>query len=192
MVFPRKTLTRLPRVAATAVLLAGAIAQAAHASPPSSPVYDSNGRIIQAPFAPGSHARLTKDRALAPLNGDDRPTIAGASLLVFNPTTGEQATLDMPAAGWAQLARGFRYSDPRHARGPVTRALIKSHRLARVAATGSGIAFTLDESHQGSLGAVLTTGGHRYCTLFGGIVRVDAPGRFVATRAPAPPACPAP
>ena len=72
MVFPRKTLTRLPRVAATAVLLAGAIAQAAHASPPSSPVYDSNGRIIQAPFAPGSHARLTKDRALAIFLADDK------------------------------------------------------------------------------------------------------------------------
>src|SRR5262249_32925928 len=30
-----------------------------------------------------------RDRSLAPLNGDDRPTIAGASLLVLNPTTGE-------------------------------------------------------------------------------------------------------
>ena len=133
----------------------------------------------------------TRDRSLAALSGDDRPTVAGASLLVVNPRTGEAATLDMPAAGWTAVANGFRYSDRTHARGPVTRALVKFGRIAKVAASQAGIAFTLDEARQGSLGAVLTSGGRRYCTLFGGSVRVDRPGRFVATKAPAPPTCPA-
>jgi len=134
----------------------------------------------------------TRDRSLAPLNGDDRPTIAGASLLVVNPTTGETATLAMPAAGWTQLPAGFRYSDRTLARGPVRNALIRSGRLAKVVAMGSAIGFTLDEPMQGSLGAVFTTGGRRYCTLFGGRVRRDAPGRFVASKAPPPPVCPGP
>ena len=98
----------------------------------------------------------------------------------------------MPAAGWTQVGTGFRYSDPTHAHGPVTRAFVKAHRLAKVRATGSGIGLTLDEAHQGSLAAVFTSGGRRFCTLFGGTVRVDVPGRFSATRASAPPACPTP
>jgi len=107
-----------------------------------------------------------------------------------NPTTAETATLTMPAAGWTQLPSGFRYSDPTLARGPVRVAFIKARRLAKVVAMGSGIGFTLDEPSQGSLGAVLTTGGHRYCTLFGGSIRTDVPGRFVAVKAPAPAVCP--
>ena len=68
----------------------------------------------------------------------------------------------MPAAGWTVVANGFRYSDRTHARGPVTRALVKPRRVAKVVASRSGIAFTLDEAQQGSLGAVLTSGGRRY------------------------------
>src|SRR5206468_2673672 len=81
------------------------------------------------------------------------------------------------AAGWTQLPTGFRYRDPTLARGPVRKAVIRARRLAKVLATGSGIGFTLDEPTQGHLGVVLATGGHRYCTLFGGVVRRDAPGR---------------
>ena len=97
----------------------------------------------------------------------------------------------MPAAGWTAVGYGFRYSDRTHARGPVTRAIVKFGRIAKVVASRAGITFTLDEAQQGSLGAVLTSGGRRYCTLFGGSVKVDRPGRFVATKAPAPPTCPA-
>src|SRR5207237_5654333 len=35
------------------------------------------------------------------------------------------------------------------------------------------------------------SGVRRYCTLSGGSVKLDRPGRFVATRAPAAPTCPA-
>jgi hypothetical protein len=39
---------------------------------------------------------------------------------------------------------------------------------------------------------VLTIGGGPYRTTFGGQVRVDRPGRFVAANAPAPVACEVP
>ena len=125
-----------------------------------------------------------------PIRMQDFRISSRASLLVLNPTTGETATLTMPAAGWTQLPSGFRYSDRTLARGPVRKPVIGARRLAKVLATGSGIGFTLDEPAQGSLGVVFTTGGRRYCTLFGGAVRRDVPGRFTAVKAPPPPVCP--
>jgi len=142
-----------------------------------------------------SHRRLTwftKDHSLALPQGNDRPTIAGVTLTVLNPTTGETASITMPAAGWTERPNGgFKYSDPMRTRGPVKRALLRAGKLFKVLATGSGIGFSLDEPRQGSLGVVATSGSRRYCTLFGGnSVRTDEPGRFVAVRAPAPAACP--
>jgi hypothetical protein len=130
-------------------------------------------------------------RIAAPLAGD-RPTLVGATLEVLNPTTGETTTLSMPASGWSERGDGsFRYVDPSLANGPVHRAQIKGGKYAKLTAKGDGIAFTLNEPAQGSLAAVLTVGGTRYCTLFGGIVKADAPGKFVAVQAAAPGACPA-
>ncbi len=53
------------RRAALALLAAALLAPAAHASTsaPTAPVYDSKGRLVQAPFAPVADARLTKKRA---------------------------------------------------------------------------------------------------------------------------------
>src|SRR5207253_4758756 len=104
-------------------------------------------RLAVADAADPARRRLSwtaRDRSLAALTGDNRPTIAGASLLIVNPQTGEAATLAMPAAGWTAIPYGFRYSDRTHARGPVTRALVKFGRIAKVVASGGGIAFTLD------------------------------------------------
>ena len=65
MVVPEKALRRL--LAAAAVLVvAAAITSTAVAAPPSTPVYDSKGRIIQTPFAPTQGApRLKEQRAEA-------------------------------------------------------------------------------------------------------------------------------
>jgi hypothetical protein len=133
---------------------------------------------------------LAKDTTITLPQGADRPTVAGALLTITNPTTGETATLSMPASGWTESSKGFAYSDPRHALGPVKRAFLRARRLAKVLASGSGIGFTLDEPSQGSLGVVLTTGSRSYCTLFGGTVRTDRFDRFIAVRAPAPAMCP--
>ncbi len=58
---------------AFALIAATLLPRPALASPPSSPVYDSNGRIIETPFAPTQpHARLTQTRALAIFLADDK------------------------------------------------------------------------------------------------------------------------
>jgi hypothetical protein len=54
------------RVAAAAALLALVLTPAARADTPSAPVYDGQGRLVQAPFAPVEQSpRLTEARALA-------------------------------------------------------------------------------------------------------------------------------
>jgi len=60
---PEKALTRL-LVAAAALIAAAGITTTARAAPPSTPVYDSKGRLLQTPFAPAqAPARLTEERA---------------------------------------------------------------------------------------------------------------------------------
>ncbi|TMK66559.1 MAG: hypothetical protein E6G60_02840 [Actinobacteria bacterium] len=72
MVVPEKALTRLLAVAG-ALLAAAAITSTALAAPPSTPVYDSKGRIIQTPFAPSqATARLTAQRAKQLFLADDK------------------------------------------------------------------------------------------------------------------------
>ena len=134
---------------------------------------------------------LARDARLIVPQGADRPTIAGSSVEVLNPTTGEATTLPMPAAGWSERPTGvFRYRDPRLAMGPVKVALLRAGRSSKIVAHGAGIGFTLDEPSQQSLGVVITSGGRRYCTLFGGSIRVNQAGRFIAVRAPVPNTCP--
>ena len=131
-----------------------------------------------------------KDRSITAPQGSDAPTVAGASLLVTNPTTGESTTLPMPAAGWTVRPNGMlKYSDPGMVRGPVRLAFLRAGRQLKVSARGSGIGFTLDEPFQQSIGAVLTSGGRKYCTLFGGEVKRNEPGRFTAMKAPPPAVC---
>jgi hypothetical protein len=136
-------------------------------------------------------AWLTKDTHISLPSGSDLPTVSGMTLEVRNPTTGETTTLPMPAAAWKLLAKGgFEYSDPSLALGPVRTAVLKAGKLAKITAGGSGITLSLDEPSQGSLSVVLTSGSRRYCTLFGGTVKPDRPGTFVAKNAPAPATCP--
>ena len=72
MVVPKKALTRL-LVAAAVLVAAAGITSAARAAPPSTPVYDSKGRVIQTPFAPTQEAaRLTEARAKAIFLADDK------------------------------------------------------------------------------------------------------------------------
>jgi hypothetical protein len=72
VVVPEKALRRLLAAAAALVAVA-AIISTAVAAPPSTPVYDSKGRIIQTPFAPTQQAaRLTEQRAQAIFLADDK------------------------------------------------------------------------------------------------------------------------
>jgi len=97
----------------------------------------------------------------------------------------------LPAAGWSERPAGtFRYRDSHLAMGPVKVAILRAGRSSKITARGAGIGFPLDEPSQQSLGVVITSGGQRYCTLFGGAIRTNQAGRFIAVRAPAPNTCP--
>ncbi len=130
------------------------------------------------------------------------PTVGGATLHLVNPTSGEEVTIPLPAAGWRRRSgqgyapSGYQYSDSGGAFGPCKAVSVKSGKKLTVSCRGTGVAFSLDEPTQGSLGVRLTLGsglggeGFRTCLLFGGTVVVDRPGEFKASAAPAPSSCP--
>ncbi len=145
----------------------------------------------------GSLSQVSKRQTLglevpAP-GGPDDPTQVGASLTIYNPSTCESATLDMPASNWrrnhGEKAAAFKFKNPSAPAGPsaVQIAEVRVDRL-KILARASGI--NLTASSQGSLGSVMTIGSQRYCTLFGGVVVHDKPGVFAAHFAPAPASCP--
>jgi hypothetical protein len=113
------------------------------------------------------------------------PTSVGATLKVVNPSSAEVATFDLPASGWKlnkkRTIAKFRGS-------PIKLALVKQKSGLKVVGKTTGI--TLDEPQQGSIGLVLTLGPVQFCALFGGTVKKDQPGKFIAKKAPPPARCP--
>ena len=116
--------------------------------------------------------------------------------MLVNPATGEQATLPLPESGWTALgsppgSSGYRYSDRHHLFGPCSQAIVTAHRTM-VRCSGPGIPFSLDEPSQGSLGVRVNTGSGALsrCVLFGGDIKRDSPGSFLAETAHAPSSCP--
>jgi hypothetical protein len=141
------------------------------------------------------------DLAVAtPLPGaPDDPSLAGATLTISNPSTGESAELDLPPGrSWRPFGKdqsaGWVYLDLFGRNGPCTYLLV-TH-AASIVARCSGLAgplpFTLDEPTQGALDVTLRLGGApEQCMRFGGKVVLDTPatrrkkGVFLATGAPA-------
>jgi outer membrane protein assembly factor BamB len=141
-----------------------------------------------------------RDDAIAPpaAGGAADPTIAGATLAIRNPVTGEAQSIPLPAGGWQAVKEGFRYRDGGGTLGPCTRVRLSGGRVS-ARCRGAGVTFTLDEPAQGSLAAGLVVGAERvYCGRFGGTVGADAGlggngrGRFTATGAPPPAGCEVP
>lgn len=136
------------------------------------------------------------------LGGPADPTLTGATLDLYNPVTGEHATVSLPAAQWLPVGRSpsLRY----RFKGTAADACQKvgvSEGTVMVACKGSGLGFSLDEPTQGALGVRLTLGttpGISYCSVFGGNVTRDAgtlpggKGAFKAKSAPAPGSCAVP
>ena len=108
-----------------------------------------------------------------------------------NPDTGEEGTLALPASGWRTRGNG-RYTYASRDGNDRVRAAIKPGGGIKVRARGGIFGLTLDEPSQRRLTVTLAMAGARYCTEFGGDVRVDEPGRFSARNADAPPTCQAP
>ena len=123
--------------------------------------------------------------------GTDDPRLTGARVEIGNPSTREWARLDAPAAGWSLNDVGtlfrFRNTSPKDRRDEPLAVVIRHGK--RIKIVGHALGLTLDEPAQRRLAVVLTSGSRRYCLLFGGKLRRDEPGRFVAHAAPVPDAC---
>jgi len=132
-------------------------------------------------------------------------TLGGALLRLFNPDTGESATLTLPSEAWSGLgdpsgSTGYVYRDPTGRFGPCSAVTLLGGRSFSARCRGREIDFSLNELRQGRLGLILElgeeAGGSRYCMEFGGHVVRDRrafwffPGTFFAIGAPRPAACP--
>ncbi|MFN2426718.1 MAG: serine hydrolase domain-containing protein [Candidatus Binatia bacterium] len=133
------------------------------------------------------------------------PSLHGATIfLVHAPGAGESARVDLPAGGWVREPTApssplvaWRYQ----LKGSTkVRAELRDGSLSLRArdVEGTLLGYTLDESSQGAIAAVVELGVDRLCAEFGGRVRTDAGGsdagcntrgRFRAEAAPAPVAC---
>jgi outer membrane protein assembly factor BamB len=154
-----------------------------------------------------------------PDDGDPvRPDLHGGTLELFNPGSGERASVDLPPENWQWLRKRYawRYVDTYGSDGPCRKVLLgvdtdrvpgplgfetRRHRILQAVCRGPQIGFSLDEPSQGRMGVRLTLGDRvkvRFCGEFGGTIvedRAAAPGvagRFEATGAPAPSTCPDP
>jgi len=127
-----------------------------------------------------------------PLPGSpDDPSVAGATLELRNPGTGEMALLMLPpGAGWEGRGKpagvaGWSYRDASGANGPCTFVDVRHAAGLRALCRGAAIPFSLDEASQGELQVTLRLGAaDLHCLHFGGKVVRDTPGTFLARSAP--------
>jgi len=140
---------------------------------------------------------LAKDAAIPALTGDGSvgPTITGGEIQIYNPTTLESATYDLPKEKWTALGnppgkRGYKYKDLALTSGPCKTVTYAPGKQVRAQCQGSGLSFDLDEANQGSLAFRLRIGTAQQCLEFGGVGVIDVPGFFKARKAPPPPTCP--
>jgi hypothetical protein len=117
------------------------------------------------------------------------PLVVGATLEV-RAESGEGASFDLPASGWTADGSGttFKYKnrDAPSGPSPVKAVTLKAQRAIKV--TGKGTGVTLDEAAQGTVVVALVVGGDAYCSACTA-PRRDEPGRYLASRCPAPPSC---
>jgi len=128
--------------------------------------------------------------------GADDPTVAGATLRVFDTTMpgAGSASWKLPAENWTARgtppgSAGYTYR--------ATNATEETHICHKVSLTPERLkvvcvntATAMSPPYQGDLGAVLEVGSDRYCGTFGGIERQNDQKRFKRNSAPAPSACP--
>jgi len=149
----RRTGVRLAFAALLATAVAGAFREAHALDQPL-----GGKRLVVRTGARDRVVLVTRDRIEAPApRWSDDPRVQGAVLEVGNPTSGEWARVELPAAGWTGSGEGtdfrFRSPEPRSARPSVRRARLHQGKRLRIRARDVG--FTLDESHQDTLAVVL-------------------------------------
>lgn len=143
-------------------------------------------------------ANVKDDRIVSPAPGSvNDPRTAGATLRLWNPTTAEEAVFALPPGpDWKGLGKpagekGYKYKGP--AGDPCVSVFVRHSKLLKVVCKGrSGpIPFTLDEPSQGSLAVSIQFGSLApQCAEFGGFLRKDEPGHFLAKNAPGDGPCP--
>jgi hypothetical protein len=177
---------------------------------PGGPVYGRRLTVRDGRDASRRRIRLvSRDAAIASPTPGNEPSVAGATLRLQNPTTGEEAQFVVPGGeSWRGLGRpagssGYRYLDSSGEHGPCRSIVVKPGRLLRVVCSGRNgeISFSLDEPSQGSLVGTLQFGTDRpYCAAFdsesGQVIadRGTSSGRgglFAVKNAAAPSSCPA-
>jgi endonuclease/exonuclease/phosphatase family metal-dependent hydrolase len=104
------------------------------------------------------------------------------------------AVIDLDRAGWRPIdgdgaRRGFRWRDPSRSRAGVRRVVVRPGRIF-VSARGPGLPCALEAAQGLPVSAVLEAADARWCAAFGGEIAANRAGRFLARRAPPPPACP--
>lgn len=149
---------------------------------------------------------MTDPSIVLPADGSaGDPTLHGAAVFLVNAAaSGESARVDLPAAGWVREPEqtslplvAWRYQLKGRTKA---RAEIRSGSLSLRArdVEGALLGYSLDETSQGAVAAVVEFGPDRFCTEFGGDVLVDAgssdsgcntSGRFQAREASAPASC---
>jgi hypothetical protein len=148
---------------------------------------------------------LARDPSIiAPVpGGASDPTTAGATLTLYNPTTQESETYNLPSGHWQGLgnpagSRGYKYKDRDQVNGPCKRVIVKPGKLVKAVCKGDQIGYTLDEATQGRMSVALSAGSLRWCYVFGGTLlkdqgtAVNGNGLFKAKDAPAAGVCPLP
>lgn len=147
--------------------------------------------VVETPTGTKLVLKVKDDALLVPYpignaNEDLLPTQVGATLELSNQTSGETDVISLPAANWVSNEQ---YVD-KTGNGPCRKAKLRKNVLK---VSCKGIGFTLDEPLQGELVATFTIGtdpATRQCAVFGGDVKLDAPGIFKAKKAPPVLACP--
>lgn len=123
------------------------------------------------------------------------PTLTGATVVIRNPTSGENMSVSFPPINWKGTGKppgvkGYTYK----VKGDPCAVSMKSGAW-QFACAGSSITYTLDEPSQGEIFVKLTLGTEASCVRFGGTVSKDLPnagkkgGVFQAKNAPAPATC---
>lgn len=134
----------------------------------------------------------TELRSTPLAGGPGDPRMAGATLELVNPVSGETMTLPLPAAGWSATGKGYRYRSA----GPCRKIDLSANKKASGVCVGAGIGFTLDEASQGTLALRLQLGTVLHCASFGGEITADSStssgrtGLFRAKKSLAPATCP--
>jgi hypothetical protein len=153
--------------------------------------------LLRDPVNPGQRRFqfISKDLSITfGSNGDsDTPTTNGASVLLFNPVSGECQCMILPASGWkiGSLGKTYAYHDVNVVNSPIKLAIMKAQRL-KVVGKGPGLSgVTLNETSQGEIAVHYTSGNaNKLCADFSGLsIRTDRPQAFIGLNAPPPGAC---